>query len=66
MDFYFNNEGLIGFYLHNSLAMCVVIIAPIMLDIEDDHFVIEIDGKYTTSETITHYKPTRLFKEYNK
>lgn len=65
MDFYRDNEGLDGCYLHDPLAVACVV-DPSLFESESYHVEIETSGEFTRGETILDFRPTRLYRDQAK
>ena len=61
MNFYNQNEGLDGCYLHDPLAVGYVI-DPSFCQTGFYHVEVETQGEFTKGATVADYRPTRIFK----
>ena len=61
MDFYRDNEGLDGCYLHDPLAVGYVI-NPAFCEVETHHAEVETLGRFTEGMIVPDDRPTRIFK----
>jgi len=62
MDFYNQNEGLDGCYLHDPLAVGFAI-NPAFCEVEQYHIDVETKGEIARGASLADYRPTRIFKE---
>ena len=60
MNFYQRNEGLPGCYLHDPLAVALVI-DPSLCEVEPFYVEVETTGACTEGATIADSRPTRIF-----
>lgn len=62
MEFYEQNEGLPGCYLHDPLTIAYAI-DPSICEVEPFHVEIETDGHFTSGATIADMRPTRIYAD---
>ncbi len=65
MDFYRQNEGVNGCYLHDPLAVGYVI-NPAFFTVKQFHLEVESKGEFTVGMIVADDRPTRIFKQKDK